>query len=146
MYIDAIDELLDMTIDRIYEYIEKDGILKAKKVTPQTIKTLVSKLMDKFNKNDIDKLGLSQVYDHLRLMFKKYIYLYIIASVNKKFTSEEFVNFIISFKLLDSDIFDSDFNSKILFVNNIISQLEYINNNFDLIQSKSIKIDRTKFF
>ena len=33
MYIDAIDDLLDTTIDRIYEYIDKEGVIKSKKLT-----------------------------------------------------------------------------------------------------------------
>ena len=150
MYIDVIDELVDTTIDRIYSYIEKDGkayfMTKDKKITPQSVKILVTKLMDKFNKSDAEKLGIGKTYDYLLVMFKKYIYLYILASVvSKKFTPEEFINFTIEFKAIESDIFDSEFNSKILFINNVLTQLEYINTNFDLIQSKSIKIDKTKY-
>ena len=114
MYIDAIDDLLDTTIDRIYEYIEKEGILKSKKITAQTIGTTVSKLMEKFKKEDASKLGIGQIYDYLYTMFKKYIYLYILASVYKKFTPETFINFIISFKLVDQDVFESEFSSKIM--------------------------------
>lgn len=145
MYIDAMDELVDTTIDRIYEYIEKEGLIKAKKITAQSIKTVVSKLMDKFKKEEAAKLGLDKIYDNLVTMFKKIIYLYILATVNKKFTPEDFINFTIGFKLIDSDVFDSEFNSKIMFINNILTQLEYINTNFDLIQSKSIKIDKSKY-
>ena len=67
MYIDAIDELLDTTIDRTYEYTDKEGLFKSKKITAQTIKTFVYKLMDKFNKDQIKSIGLELIYDNLFL-------------------------------------------------------------------------------
>jgi hypothetical protein len=147
MYIDAIDELLDTTLDRTYEYTDKEGLFKPKKITAQTIKTFVSKLMDKFNKDQIKSIGLESIYDNLFLIFKKYIYMYIllINSMLKKMEHESFVNFIIEFKTIDSEIFDSEFNSKILYVSNLINQINYIGINLEAIQNKSIKIDRVKY-
>lgn len=145
MYIDTIDELVDATIDKIYEFLEKEGLFKIEKIGNKTVKNLVNKLMEKFKKDELEQKGLGNGYEYLHLMFKKYIYIYILTSIHKKFSSEEFVNFIISFKLLENEIFNSEFSSKILFVSNIISQLEYINENYDLIQTRSVKIDKNKF-
>jgi len=145
MYIDTIDELVETTIDNTYAHMNKYKILNTKKITAQTVKTLVTKLMDKFKKSDAEKLGLVHIYDILYAILKKYIYLYIIASIYRKFKPDEFINFTISFKTLEPDIFDSEFNSKILLITNTLEQLEYISSNFELIQSKNIKIDKSKF-
>lgn len=147
MYIDAIDELLDTTLDRTYEYTDKDGLFKPKKITAQTIKTFVSKLMDKFSKEQIKSIGLELIYDQLFLMFKKYIYLYILLvnSMVKKLDQGSFVNFTIEFKTIDSELFDSEFSSKILYVYNLINQINFIGTNLEAIQNKTLKIDRVKY-
>ena len=63
------------------------------------------------------------------------MYIYTFIHIQKNFKENEFIDFIMSFK------FDSNFNSKILFINNIFSQLEFIIKNIDNIKNKSIKID-----
>ncbi len=147
MYIDAIDELLDTTIDRTYEYTSKEALFKPKKITAQTIKTFVSKLMDKFSKDQLKQFGLDTIYDHLFTIFKKYIYIYILlfTSMTKKLDQEAFINFTIEFKTIESEIFDSEFNSKILYISNLINQINYIGINLEAIQNKTIKIDRIKY-
>lgn len=147
MYIDSIDELLDTTLDKTYEYTDKDGLFKPKKITAQTIKTFVSKLMDKFSKDHIKSIGLEIIYDQLFLIFKKYIYLYVllVTSMIKKLDQDTFINFTLEFKTIESELFDSDFNSKILYVSNLINQINYIGINLEAIQNKTIKIDKIKY-
>jgi hypothetical protein len=146
MYIDKIDELLDNIIDTTYNIAEKDKFFKQKSYTNQTVKTIVNKIVNKIDIKKLKEYGLEKIVNELLLIFKKFIYLYLLISIQKNFNKEDFINFIVSFKIIDSNIFDSDFNSKILFINNTLKQLEFISKNLESIQNKTIKIDKNDYY
>lgn len=145
MYIDKIDDLLDNILDTTYEIGEKDNFFKQKSLTNETVKIFVNKIMTKIDKNKLQEFGLDETIDKILFFFKKFIYLYLLVTIQKKFTEIEFINFIISFKIVDPNIFNSEFNSKIIFINTILKQLAFISKNIDAILNKSIKINKNNY-
>ena len=146
MYIDKIDELLENIIDKTYEVITKEKLIKETKYTSKIIKNIVTKIIEKINKTQMKEYGFEKILDQLEIMFKKFIYLYILVSIQKNFKKNDFINFVVSFNIIDSEVFDSNFNSQILFINTILTQLEFLSNNLELIQNKTVKIDKNEYF
>jgi hypothetical protein len=146
MYIDKIDELLDNIIDITFEACKKENIFKQTTITPQTIKSTVTKIINKIDKSKLKEYELEKVTEQIYNMFTKFVYLYIIISIQNKFKPNEFINFVVSFKILDESIFDSEFNSKIIFISNILKQLKFLSENLESIQTKKILIDKTEYY
>jgi hypothetical protein len=146
MYIDKIDDILEEILDTTYEIIDKDKLLKQKSYTNKIIKNVVTKVMEKININKLKELGFEKILEQLQMMFKKFVYLYILITIQKNFKKDEFINFVISFNVIESTIFDSNFNSKILFINTVLDQLDFLIKNMELIQNGTVKINKNDYY
>ena len=146
MYIDKIDDILEEILDITYEIINKEKLLKQKTYTNKIIKGIVTKIMEKININKLKESGFEKILDKLQIMFKKFVYLYILISIQKNFKKDDFINFVISFNVIESTIFDSNFNSKILFINTILDQLDFLIKNMELIQNGTVKINKNDYY
>ena len=119
MYIDKIDEILDNIVDSTYQTIIKEKLLTKDKYTTQSIKLIVESLINKIDKKFLEEQGLNNnTIQFIIDIFKKLIYIYILVTIHKNFKNNSFVDFIITFKVIEPTIFNSEFNSKILFVKN----------------------------
>lgn len=136
MYIEKIDELLNAMIDMIFMTLQKENLLKQKKYTTQEILKVVNNIMIDIKKTITNEF--SSIQDILELLFKKFIYLYIFASIRKNFKNEVYINFLLEFTKNDI-IFNSEFNSKILYVGTVLEQLQFITTHVDDFKNNKIK-------
>ena len=91
MYIDKIDDILEEILDTTYEIIDKEKLLKQKTYTNKIIKNLVTKVMDKININKLKEFGFEKILEQLQIMFKKFIYLYILIRIQQNFKKDDFI-------------------------------------------------------